>query len=82
MTILAEILVAKGLRLRLAAPTGRAAKRLEEDGPNELDKPPRVARWAGTKMHGAFKVHFLCAQREAGMFLNISAKFWRISRLT
>ena len=33
----------------------------------------------GTKLHGAFKVYFLYAQRGAGVFLNISAKFWRIS---
>ena len=30
---------------------------------------------AETKLHGAFKVQFLCAQRRAGVFLNISAKF-------
>ena len=39
-----------------------------------------VPIWAVTKLHGAFKVQFLCAQRGAGMLLNISAKFWRNSR--
>ena len=34
---------------------------------------------AVTKRHGAVKVQFLCAQRGAGVLLNISAKFWRIS---
>ena len=38
-----------------------------------------AARRAGTKLRGAFKVQFLCAQRGAGVLLNISAKFWRIS---
>ena len=32
---------------------------------------------AATKLHGAFKMHFLYAQRGAGVFLIISAKFWR-----
>ena len=31
---------------------------------------------AVTKLHGAFKMHFLYAQRGAGVFLIISAKFW------
>ena len=39
---------------------------------------PAAAR-AVTKLHGAFKMHSLCA-RVAGVLLNISAKFWRISR--
>ena len=34
---------------------------------------------AVTKLHGAVKMKFLCAQRGARVFLNISAKFWRIS---
>ena len=34
---------------------------------------------AVTKLHGAFKVHFLCArQRGAGASLNTLSKFWRI----
>ena len=41
-----------------------------------------AAGWAVTKLHGAVKVQFLCAQRRAGVLLNMSAKFWRISRLT
>ena len=38
-----------------------------------------VLRMALTKLHGAFKVQFLCAQRGARVILNISAKFRRIS---
>ena len=30
---------------------------------------------AGTRLHGAVKVHFLCAQRGARVLLNISATF-------
>ena len=41
--------------------------------------PTSGITWAVTKLHGAVKVQFLCAQREAGVSLNISAKFWRIS---
>ena len=49
------------------------------------DTPSSAWIWvwarAVTKLHGAFKVQFLCAQRGARVFLNISAKFWRNSRL-
>ena len=38
---------------------------------------PSAALRAVTKLHGTFKVPFLCAQRRAGVLLNISAKFWR-----
>ena len=31
-----------------------------------------------TKLHGAFNVQFLCAQRGAGVLLNMLSKFWRI----
>ena len=40
-----------------------------------------AANWAVTQLHGAFKMHFLCAQHGARELLYISAKFWRISRL-
>ena len=40
-----------------------------------------AARRAVTKRRGAFRVRFPCAQRGAGVLLNISAKFWRISRV-
>ena len=43
---------------------------------------PSLAEVAGgalTKLHGAFKVQFPCAQRVESVLLNISAKFWRIS---
>ena len=52
-------------------------------GPNEQEPTRnRFSRKAGrlacaravTKLHGAFKVHFLCARREAGAFLNVSAR--------
>ena len=35
---------------------------------------------AVTKLHGAFKVQFSCAQRGAGVFLNALSTFWRTSR--
>ena len=38
-----------------------------------------VCDGALTKLHGAFELKFLCAQRVEGVLLNISAKFWRIS---
>ena len=43
-------------------------------------RPTRLVVYcAVTKLHGAFTVHFLCAQRVARVLLNISAKSWRIS---
>ena len=39
-----------------------------------------VGARARTKLHGAFKVQLLRAQRGARVLLNISAKFWRNSR--
>ena len=41
------------------------------------DEPPAKTR-AGTKLRGAFRVQFLCAQR-GGALLDISATSWRIS---
>ena len=35
-----------------------------------------------TKLHGAFKVQFLCAQRGAGVSLNVLSKFWRNSGIS
>ena len=34
-----------------------------------------VLRWAVTRLHGAFKMQFLCVQRGAGVVLHMSAKF-------
>ena len=41
-----------------------------------------VALRAVTKLHGAFKVQFLCAQRRAGVSLNVLSKFWRNSGIS
>ena len=37
---------------------------------------------AVTKLHGAFKVQFLCAQRGPGVSLNLLSKFWRNSGIS
>ena len=61
-------------KLKECAERGKKLKRVataESEGP--------CAR-AVTKLHGAFKLQFPCAQRGAGVLLNISAKFWRNSR--
>ena len=46
--------------------------------PEWYDEAAAAAR-AITKLHGAFRMHFLCAQHGARVVLNVSAKFWRIS---
>ena len=53
----------------------RAAERLVQGLSGQREARARAV----TKLRGAFKVQLPCAQREAGMLLNISAKFWRIS---
>ena len=40
---------------------------------------PSVALRAIPEPRGAFTMRVLCAQRRAGVLLNISATFWRIS---
>ena len=45
---------------------------------NELGAEFIATNRAVTKVHGAFKLKFLCAQRVEGVLLNISAKFWQI----
>ena len=70
--------ILKKAALSLPALDGDPSRRWREI--LRFDAPARdAADGAVTKLHGAFKVHFLCAQRGAGVLLNISAKFWRIS---
>ena len=49
---------------------------LASGGPFVRGASLSAADWAVTKLHGAVKVHFLCAQRGARVLLNSSAKFW------
>ena len=60
-----------------AALLGNSSKASDRAAGDELLK---AMGWAVTKLHGAFKVQFLCAQRGAGVLLNISAEFWQNSR--
>ena len=43
--------------------------------------PDAITR-AVTKLHGAFNLQFLCAQRGAGVSLNMLSKFWRNSGIS